>query len=33
LGNIAMAIYILIELFKVPATARIDEVLLRRSQS
>ncbi len=33
LGNIAMAIYMLIELFEVPATARIDEVLLRRSRT
>ena len=33
LGNIAMAIYMLIELFKVPTTAQIDKVLLRRSRS
>lgn len=31
LGNIAMATYLLIQLFRVPLTARIDEVLLRRS--
>lgn len=30
LGNIAMAIYMLIQLFKVPAHARIEDVLLRR---
>ncbi len=30
LGNIAMAIYLLRELFRVPAGARIEEVLLRR---
>ena len=30
LGNIAMSIYILIQLFRVPATARLEEVLLRR---
>jgi hypothetical protein len=33
LGNIAMAIYMLIELFKVPAKGQIEEVLLRRAQS
>ncbi len=31
LGNIAMAIYALRELFRVPADARIEDVLLRRS--
>lgn len=31
LGNIAMSIYILIQLFRVPATARLEEVLLRKS--
>ncbi|MDB6119267.1 MAG: hypothetical protein JWO08_3048 [Verrucomicrobiaceae bacterium] len=31
LGNIAMSIYILIQLFRVPATARLEDVLLRRS--
>lgn len=31
LGNIAMAIYLLVQLFRVPADARIDQVLLRRS--
>jgi predicted permease len=30
LGNIAMAVYLLIQLFRVPATANIEEVLLRR---
>lgn len=30
LGNIAMAIYMLRELFRVPADARLDTVLLRR---
>jgi hypothetical protein len=30
LGNIAMSIYILIQLFRVPAGARIEEVLLRK---
>ncbi|MDB6140833.1 MAG: hypothetical protein JWO94_3905 [Verrucomicrobiaceae bacterium] len=30
LGNIAMSIYLLIQLFRVPAAARIEEVLLRR---
>ncbi len=30
LGNIAMAVYTLIQLFRVPATARIEEVLLRK---
>ena len=31
LGNIAMSIYILIQLFRVAATARLEEVLLRKS--
>ena len=31
LGNIAMSIYILIQLFRGPATARLEEVLLRKS--
>lgn len=31
LGNIAMAIYMLIQLFRVPASAKIEEVLLRRA--
>ena len=30
LGNIAMAVYALIQLFRVPATASVEEVLLRR---
>ncbi len=30
LGNIAMSIYILIQLFRVPASAKLEEVLLRR---
>ena len=30
LGNITMAIYALIQLFRVPANARIEDVLLRR---
>lgn len=30
LGNIAMAVYALIQLFKVPTSASIEEVLLRR---
>jgi hypothetical protein len=30
LGNIAMAIYMLIELFRVPLTTNIEKVLLRR---
>jgi len=33
LGNIAMAIYMLIQLFKVPASASIEAVLLRRSRA
>jgi len=32
LGNIAMAVYMLIQLFRVPVTARIEEVLLRNSK-
>lgn len=31
LGNIAMAAYMLIQLFRVPAGARMEEVLLRRA--
>lgn len=31
LGNIAMAIYMLIQLFRVPTSAKIEEVLLRRA--
>ena len=31
LGNIAMAIYLLIQLFRVPLNARIEEMLLRRN--
>lgn len=31
LGNIAMAIYALIQLFRVPADGRIEDVLLRRA--
>ena len=30
LGNITMSVYILIQLFRVPATARLEEVLLRK---
>lgn len=33
LGNIAMAIYALIQLFKVPLNGRIEDVLLRRSRT
>lgn len=33
LGNIAMAIYMLIQLFKVPADGKIEDVLLRRARS
>lgn len=33
LGNIAMAVYALIQLFKVPANAPIESVLLRRGSS
>ena len=32
LGNIAMALYALIQLFRVPATAPLETVLLRRSR-
>jgi hypothetical protein len=31
LGNIAMAVYALIQLWRVPADARIEDVLLRKS--
>ncbi len=31
LGNIAMAIYALIQLFRVPASARLETVLLRKA--
>ena len=31
LGNIAMGIYVLVQLFRVPADAKIEQVLLRRS--
>jgi hypothetical protein len=31
LGNIAMSIYMLIQLFRVPTKARIEDVLLRRA--
>ena len=31
LGNIAMAIYMLIQLFRVPTTATIEDVLLRKA--
>ena len=31
LGNIAMSVYILIQLFRVPASAKMQEVLLRSS--
>jgi Protein of unknown function (DUF1475) len=31
LGNIAMAVYMLIQLFRVPATARIEDILLRKA--
>lgn len=33
LGNIAMAVYALIQLFKVPASARIEDVLLRKESA
>lgn len=33
LGNIAMAIYMLIQLFRVPASARIEDILLRRKKA
>ena len=32
LGNIVMAIYMLIELFKAPADGKIEDVLLRRAR-
>jgi hypothetical protein len=31
LGNIAMAVYMLIQLFRVPVSARIEDVLLRKT--
>lgn len=31
LGNIAMSIYVLIQLFRVPATAKLEDVLLRKA--
>lgn len=31
LGNIAMAVYMLIQLFRVPVDAKIEDVLLRKS--
>ena len=31
LGNIAMAIYMLVQLFRVPSTARIEDILLRKA--
>lgn len=31
LGNIAMAVYMLILLFRVPATARMEDILLRKA--
>ena len=31
LGNIAMSVYLLIQLFRVPTSARLEDVLLRRS--
>lgn len=31
LGNIAMSIYLLIQLFRVPASARMEDVLLRKA--
>lgn len=31
LGNIAMSVYLLIQLFRVPASAKLEEVLLRRA--
>lgn len=31
LGNIAMSIYVLIQLFRVPASAKIEDVLVRRA--
>jgi Protein of unknown function (DUF1475) len=33
LGNIAMALYALIQLYRVPATAPIEDVLLRRHRA
>jgi len=33
LGNIAMSTYVLLQLFRVPPTARLDEVLLRRNRT
>jgi len=33
LGNIAMAVYCLIQLFRVPATADLREVLLRKDEA
>jgi hypothetical protein len=33
LGNIAMAVYALIQLFKVPLDARVEDVLLRRTRA
>ncbi len=31
LGNIAMAVYMLIQLFRVPANSRIEDILLRQA--
>lgn len=31
LGNIAMSVYMLIQLFRVPANARLEDVLLRKA--
>lgn len=31
LGNIAMAVYMLIQLFRVPATARMEDILLSKA--
>jgi hypothetical protein len=31
LGNIAMAVYMLILLFRVPSTARVEDILLRKA--
>jgi len=31
LGNIAMAVYMLIHLFRVPTSARLEDILLRRA--
>ncbi len=33
LGNIAMAVYMLIQLFRVPASAGMEEILLRRRKT